>query len=167
MLFRSCGRNFSPDSDPESGEKFLPHVIEPSLGVDRTFLVVMLEAYAEEQAATADEGETDLRVVMRFPKALAPYKVAVLPLSKKEELSVPARALADRLRKRWMTDYDETQSIGKRYRRQDEIGTPYCITFDFETLSDQAVTVRDRDTMKQERVKTEALEAYLAEQLGL
>ncbi|HJV33133.1 MAG TPA: glycine--tRNA ligase [Patescibacteria group bacterium] len=153
-------------TDPATNEKYLPHVIEPSLGVDRTVLVVMLEAYHEEQAPTSEEGENDLRVVMRFPKALAPYKVAVLPLSKKEELSVPAGELAASLRKRWMTDYDETQSIGKRYRRQDEIGTPYCVTYDFDTLNDQAVTVRDRDTMKQERVKISELEAYLASNLG-
>lgn len=153
-------------TDPESNEKYLPHVIEPSLGVDRTLLVVMLEAYHEEQARTAEEGETDLRVVMRFPKALAPFKVAILPLSKKDELSVPARALAAKLRQKWAVDYDETQSIGKRYRRQDEIGTPYCVTYDFDTLNDQAVTVRDRDTMQQERVKIEELEATLAAKLG-
>ncbi|MEK7546473.1 MAG: glycine--tRNA ligase [Patescibacteria group bacterium] len=153
-------------TDPVTNEKYLPHVIEPSLGVDRTVLVVMLEAYHEEQAPTSEEGENDLRVVMRFPKALAPYKIAVLPLSKKEELAVPAAELAASLRKRWATDYDETQSIGKRYRRQDEIGTPYCITYDFDSLQDQAVTVRDRDTMKQERVKLSELEAYLATNLG-
>jgi len=153
-------------TDPQSGEKYLPHVIEPSLGVDRTLLVVMLEAYHEEQAPTSEEGESDLRVVMRFPKALAPYKIAVLPLSKKPELSGPASELAARLRERWATDYDETQSIGKRYRRQDEIGTPYCVTFDFESLEDMSVTVRDRDTMKQERVKIAELEAYLAAGFG-
>jgi glycyl-tRNA synthetase len=151
--------------DPETNEKYLPHVIEPSLGVDRTVLVVMLEAYHEEEAPTAEAGESAIRVVMKFPKALAPYKVAVLPLSKKEELSVPARQLADSLRQKWAVDYDETQSIGKRYRRQDEIGTPYCVTFDFDTLNDQAVTVRDRDSMKQERVKLSELEAYLDTQL--
>lgn len=153
-------------TDPETNEKYLPHVIEPSLGVDRTLLVVMLEAYHEEQARTAEEGETDLRVVMRFPKALAPFKVAMLPLSKKEELSVPARALAAKLRQKWAVDYDETQSIGKRYRRQDEIGTPYCITYDFDSLNDQSVTVRDRDTMQQERVKIDELEGYIASKLG-
>jgi glycyl-tRNA synthetase len=152
--------------DPATGEKVVPHVVEPTFGIDRTVLLVMLEAYAEEQAPTTEEGETDLRVVMRFPKALAPYKTAVLPLSKKDELSVPARELAARLRKRWATDYDETQSIGKRYRRQDEIGTPYCVTFDFDSLEDRAVTVRDRDSMKQERVKLEELEAHLASNLG-
>ncbi len=153
-------------TDPATGQKYVPHVVEPTFGIDRTVLLVMLEAYAEEQAATSEEGETDLRVVMRFPKALAPFKVAVLPLSKKEELSVPARELAAKLRQHWATDYDETQSIGKRYRRQDEVGTPYCITYDFETLNDQAVTVRDRDSMKQERVKISELEAHLTQQLG-
>jgi len=93
-------------------------------------------------------------------------KVAVLPLSKKDELSTPARELAERLAKKWRVDYDETQSIGKRYRRQDEIGTPYCVTVDFDTLNDQAVTVRDRDTMLQERVKIAELEVYLAAKLG-
>ncbi len=152
--------------DPVTNQKYIPHVVEPTFGIDRTVLLVMLEAYAEEQARTAEEGETDLRVVMRFPKALAPFKIAMLPLSKKDELSVPARALASKLRKRWATDYDETQSIGKRYRRQDEIGTPYCVTYDFDTLNDQAVTVRDRDTMQQERVKLDELEGYLAAKLG-
>ncbi len=152
--------------DPVTNQKYIPHVVEPTFGIDRTVLLGMLEAYAEEQARTAEEGETDLRVVMRFPKALAPFKIAMLPLSKKDELSVPARALASKLRKRWATDYDETQSIGKRYRRQDEIGTPYCVTYDFDTLNDQAVTVRDRDTMQQERVKLDELEGYLAAKLG-
>ncbi|TAK03866.1 glycine--tRNA ligase [Patescibacteria group bacterium] len=151
-------------TDPVTNEKYVPHVIEPSFGLDRTVLAVMLSAYHEEEAPTG-EGETDKRVVLRFPKALAPIKVAVLPLSKKEELTAPARELALRLAKSWRTEYDETQSIGKRYRRADEIGTPYCITYDFDTLSDQAVTVRDRDSMKQERVKLEELEGYLNNQL--
>jgi glycyl-tRNA synthetase len=152
-------------TDPETGEKFLPHVIEPSLGVDRTFLVVLLEAYREEDAPTAEDGKTEKRIVMRLPKRLAPIKIAVLPLSKKDELSSVARALADRLRTRWVTEYDETQSIGKRYRRQDEIGTPYCITVDFDSLNDHSVTVRDRDTMAQERIAMDAVEAYLADHL--
>ncbi len=148
-------------TDPDTNEKFLPHVIEPTFGIERMFLVALLEAYHEETAPTAVEGESEARIVLKLPKALAPYKVAVLPLSKKEELSVPARALAAELRKHWMIDYDETQSIGKRYRRQDEIGTPYCITVDFDTLNDQKVTVRDRDTMVQERVAIAELAAYL------
>jgi len=152
-------------TDPVSNDKFIPHVIEPTFGVDRSLLAVLCEHYHEEEAPTAKEGETDVRVVLKLPKELAPYKVAVLPLSKKEELSIPAEKLARDLRKFWSVDYDETQSIGKRYRRQDEIGTPYCVTYDFDSLSDQAVTVRDRDTMKQERVKIEELEQYLREKL--
>lgn len=137
-----------------------PHVIEPTWGVDRSFLVTILSAYHEEQAKTAKEGELDTRVVLKLPVHLAPYKIAVLPLSKKEELSVPAKKIASDLRKYWITEYDETQSIGKRYRRQDEIGTPYCVTFDFDSLKDKAVTVRDRDTMKQERIKISELAPY-------
>ena len=153
-------------TDPVTNQKYVPHVVEPTFGIDRTLLIVMLEAYHEQEAPTAEEGESATRVVMRFPKELAPYKAAVLPLSKKPELSGPARELAARLRMKWAVDYDETQSIGKRYRRQDEIGTPFCVTFDFESLDDKAVTVRDRDTMKQERVKIDDLETYLATQLG-
>ena len=160
-------------AETETGEKFLPHVIEPTFGLDRTVLVALLEAYREESAPTArskdsgqaEEGEADARVVMRFPKWMAPYKVAVLPLSKKEELAKIAVPLHAELRKTMMADYDETQSIGRRYRRQDEIGTPYCVTVDFETPADGAVTVRDRDTMAQERVKIADLSAWLAEHL--
>ena len=148
-------------TDPVSGEKYVPHVVEPTFGVDRTFLAVLHAAYAEEEV----EGE--VRTVLRFPKHLAPIKVAVLPLSKKDELASVAEPLAEQLAKRWRTEYDETQSIGKRYRRQDEIGTPFCVTVDFETLEDKAVTVRDRDTMKQERVPLAELENYLAKQLGM
>lgn len=152
-------------TDPKTGEKFVPHVVEPTFGIDRTLLVTMLEAYAEEQAPTAEAGETDLRVVLRFPKALAPYKVAVLPLSKKPELSEKACAIAQALQQHWAVEYDETQSIGKRYRRQDEIGTPYCVTVDFESLTDHAVTVRDRDTMRQDRIAMGQLVEYLRRQL--
>ncbi|MBU0645942.1 glycine--tRNA ligase [Patescibacteria group bacterium] len=148
-------------TDPQTGEKYLPHVIEPSLGVDRTFLAMLVSAYTVEEARTAD-GETEPRVVMKFPKALAPIKVAILPLSKKDELTSVAKPLAERLAKKWSVDYDETQSIGKRYRRQDEIGTPYCVTVDFDSLNDQAVTVRDRDSMEQERVNLAELEEYLS-----
>ncbi len=152
-------------TDPKTNEKYVPHTIEPTFGIDRTVLITLLEAYHEEQAPTAEEGETDARVVLKLPKALAPYKVAILPLSKKDELSAVAQPLAERLRQKWATDYDETQSIGKRYRRQDEIGTPYCVTVDFDTLNDQAVTVRDRDSMKQERVAIAELEDYLSGKL--
>lgn len=144
-------------TDPTTGEKYVPHIVEASVGVARTVLAVLTEAYHEEEV----EGET--RVVLRLPKQLAPMKIAVLPLSKKEELQGPAKELASALRRHWMVDYDETQSIGKRYRRQDEIGTPYCVTVDFETLTDKAVTVRDRDTMAQERVAIAELENYFKE----
>ncbi len=142
-------------TDPATNEKFIPHVIEPTFGVDRTVLAVLLSAYAEEEV----EGET--RVVLRLPKHLAPVKVAVLPLSKKDELAKVARPLAEELAKHFRVDYDETQSIGKRYRRQDEIGTPFCVTVDFDSLEDKAATVRDRDTMKQERIAMAELEGYL------
>ncbi len=138
--------------DAETKEKFLPHVIEPTWGVDRSVLVAILEAYHQEEAPTAEEGESATRVVMKFPAWLAPVKVAVLPLSKKEELSKVAKAIFEKLSKQFVCEYDETQSIGKRYRRQDEIGTPFVVTVDFESLKDKKVTLRDRDTMKQERI---------------
>ncbi len=152
-------------TDPKTNEKYVPHVIEPAFGVDRSVLVTLLSAYTEEQAPTSEEGESATRVVLKLPKVLAPFKIALLPLSKKDELVTIAQALADRLRQTWATDYDETQSIGKRYRRQDEIGTPYCVTVDFETLNDHAVTIRDRDTMEQVRVKIDELENWFAEKL--
>lgn len=146
-------------TDPLTHEKYVPHVIEPTFGVDRTFLAVLASAYHEEEV----EGES--RAVLRLPRHLAPIKVAVLPLSKKDELSSVALPLAEKLAKLFRTEYDETQSIGKRYRRQDEIGTPFCVTVDFETLEDQAVTVRERDSMKQERVPLAELESYLSQKL--
>ncbi len=151
-------------SDPVTNEKYVPHVIEPAFGADRTLLALLLSAYHEEDAPTG-EGETETRVVLRLPKHLAPVKVAVLPLSKKEELSGPARLLAEALAKQVRVEYDETQSIGKRYRRQDEIGTPYCVTVDFESLEDKAVTIRDRDTMKQERVAITDVKDWLVSKL--
>ncbi len=153
-------------TDPETNEKYIPHVIEPTFGIDRMLLVALLEAYHEEEAPTAKEGETEARVVMKFPKHLAPVQVAVLPLSKKEELSSAAKQAAADLRHDFMVDYDETQSIGKRYRRQDEIGTPYCVTFDFDSLEDKKVTVRDRDTMQQERVAIAELVGYLKDKFN-
>lgn len=152
-------------TDSESGKKFIPHVIEPTWGVDRTVLVTMLEAYNEEEAPTAEKGESETRVVMKFPKWLAPIKVAVLPLSKKENLSTKAKEIYKDLVEDFVCEYDETQSIGKRYRRQDEIGTPYCVTVDFESLEDEAVTVRDRDTMKQDRIKVKELKDHLRNRL--
>lgn len=143
----------------ETGDKYFPHVIEPTFGLTRLALMVMLSAYDE------DEVRGEKRVVMRFLPSIAPYQVAVLPLSQKDELITVARPLAERLSKEFSCEYDETQSIGRRYRRQDEIGTPYCVTVDFETLQDQAVTVRDRDTMKQDRVAVSEVEHYLRDKL--
>ncbi len=153
--------------DPESGEKFLPHVIEPTFGVDRTFLAVLLSAYTEIEGgrSTTTESIKESEVVLKLDRKIAPVKIAVLPLSKKEEVANPARELANKLRKYWYVQYDETGSIGKRYRRQDEIGTPYCVTYDFDSLEDQKVTVRDRDTMLQERVALVDLEKYFKERL--
>ncbi len=152
--------------DQESGERFIPYVIEPAAGVDRGALVFLLDAYAEDEAPDA-KGKLEKRTVLRLDRRLAPVKVAVLPLSRNADLSPKARDLAAALRKRWNTDFDDASAIGRRYRRQDEIGTPYCVTVDFDTLEDQAVTVRDRDTMDQERVGIANVEAYLAERLGL
>jgi len=153
--------------DEETKEKVVPYVIEPSAGVDRAVLAFLLNAYEEIEGgrSTTTDSNKEVETVLRLHPALAPYKAAVLPLSKKPELSVPARELAAALRGRWMVDYDEVASIGRRYRRQDEIGTPYCITFDFDSLEDNKVTVRDRDTMAQDRVSIAELEAYLAAKL--
>ncbi len=144
--------------DPQTNEKYIPYVIEPSLGVERLFLAIMTEAYDEEVI-----DEKDTRVVLRFHPALAPIKAAVLPLSKK--LGEGAEKVYDMLSKNFMTEYDDAGSIGKRYRRQDEIGTPFCITFDFDSLEDNCVTVRDRDTMVQERVAIDKLVEYINEKI--
>jgi len=152
-------------TDPETGEKYIPHCIEPTFGIDRTIFAVICGAYNEEEAPTA-EGKTETRVVLKFPKRLAPVKVAILPLSKKDELVKKSHEIWGEVRKHWRSEYDETQSIGRRYRRQDEIGTPYCVTVDFDTLKDNAVTVRDRDSMKQERVKIDELVKYLKGKFG-
>jgi glycyl-tRNA synthetase len=151
--------------EQESGERFIPFVIEPAAGVDRGALVFLLDAYAEDEAPDA-KGKLEKRTVLRLDRRLAPVKAAVLPLSRNADLSPKARDLAAALRKRWNTEFDDASAIGRRYRRQDEIGTPYCITVDFDTLTDQAVTVRDRDTMEQERVGLDSVEAYLTERLG-
>jgi len=150
--------------DPESGERYVPYVIEPAAGVDRSMLVFLLDAYAEDEAPDA-KGVLEKRAVMRLDPRLAPVKVAVLPLSRNADLSPKARDIAAALRKRWNTDFDDASAIGRRYRRQDEIGTPYCVTVDFETLDDKAVTVRDRDSMRQDRVSITALEEFLSERL--
>lgn len=152
--------------DEKTGEEFIPYVVEPTFGLDRIMLAVLVDAYSESEARSGkEEAVHETEVTLRLSKELAPIKVAVLPLSKKEELSGLAANIFRDLQKNWMCQYDETQSIGKRYRRQDEIGTPYCVTVDFESLEDNAVTVRDRDTMKQERIKVEELAEYLKEKL--
>jgi glycyl-tRNA synthetase len=145
--------------DQPTGERYRPYVIEPAAGATRTAMAFLMAAYDEEEV----RGET--RVVLRLHHRIAPYKVALLPLSKKEELVGPARDLLHQLQPLWMVEYDDTQSIGRRYRRQDELGTPYCVTFDFDSLEDHAVTVRDRDSMEQDRIAIDDLIPYLAERL--
>jgi glycyl-tRNA synthetase len=150
--------------DQESGHRFIPYVIEPAAGVDRGMLVFLMDAYAEDEAPDA-KGKLEKRTVLRLDPRLAPVKVAVLPLSRNADLSPKARDVAALLRKRWNTEFDDASAIGRRYRRQDEIGTPFCVTVDFDSLEDQAVTVRDRDTMTQDRVGIDALADYLGGRL--
>jgi len=148
--------------DEKTDKRYIPHVIEPTFGVDRTILAVLSEAYAEEKL---DKGET--RTVLKFHPNMAPYKAAVFPLLRnKPELVKKAREIYDNLRKEFAVTFDERGNIGKRYRSQDEIGTPYCVTIDFDSLENDDVTVRDRDTMKQERIKIKELDTYLKEQYG-
>ena len=152
--------------------EYIPYVIEPSLGVERSVLAVLCDAYDEEVVGQDKKGNDDVRVVLHFHPALAPFKAAILPLSKKEVLTGPAQELYAGLSKEFMVDYDETGSIGKRYRREDEIGTPFCITFDFETVGDEntpadhCVTVRERDTMQQVRMPISEVKAYLREKIA-
>ncbi|MGH2794727.1 MAG: glycine--tRNA ligase [Actinomycetota bacterium] len=150
--------------DQETNERYVPYVIEPAAGADRATLAFLIDAYAEEEAPAAS-GKTEKRTVLRLHKDLAPIKVAVLPLSRNEKLVPTAREVAGPLREHWMIDYDDAGSIGRRYRRQDEIGTPYCVTVDFDSLEDHAVTIRDRDTMKQDRIPIAELTDYLRERL--
>ena len=147
--------------DEETKEHIVPYVIEPAAGATRTALTFLIDAYAEEP----DKDET--RIVLRLHPAIAPIKIAVLPLSKKEPLVNLSKEVAKKLRRKWVVQYDESQSIGKRYRRQDEIGTPYCITVDFQSLEDNAVTIRDRDTMEQIRVPIAELSSMMDEKLSL
>ena len=149
--------------DQETGEHYIPYVVEPSLGADRVTLAFLVEAYDEEVVGQDKKGNDDVRVVMHFHPALAAYKCAVLPLQK--NLSEKAKEIYKKLSSEFMCAYDEAGSIGKRYRRQDEIGTPFCITYDFDSENDGCVTVRDRDSMEQERVKIDELEAYIAEKI--
>jgi len=147
--------------DPQTNEKFIPHIVETSAGVGRTFLAVLCEAYREEEV----EGE--IRVVLKLAPKLAPIKIAVFPLLKnKPELVAKARAVFDALKADWRCEFDDNGNIGKRYRRQDEIGTPYCVTIDFDTLENGEVTVRDRDTMQQERIKIAELETFFRAKVG-
>jgi glycyl-tRNA synthetase len=150
--------------DQEKDERYHPYVIEPAAGVDRAVLAFLLEAYREEEAPTA-KGGTEKRTYLALHRELAPIKVAVLPLSRNEQLAPDARGVFDLVKSRWMCDYDDAGSIGRRYRRQDEVGTPFCVTIDFDTLQDRQVTVRERDSMAQERLPIENLAAYLGERL--
>ena len=154
--------------DEANKEKYIPYVIETAVGCDRLFLAFMCDAYREEVTVQTDEqGKTseDIRVVLGLHPDLAPYKACILPLSKKEELVGPAMKIRNQLAEEFDVAYDETASIGKRYRRQDEIGTPFCITVDFETANDQAVTVRHRDRMTQDRVAISQLNEYITKNL--
>lgn len=150
--------------DQASGERYTPYVIEPSFGLTRSMMAFLVDAYVEDEAPNT-KGGVDKRTVLRLDPRLAPVKAAVLPLSKKEDLRPAAQNLDAELRKRWNIDYDDAGAIGRRYRRQDEIGTPFCITVDFDTLEDQAVTVRSRDEMTQERVGLDRVQQYLADHL--
>lgn len=150
--------------DQEKEERFHPYVIEPAAGVDRAALAFLVDAYREEEAPSA-KGGTEKRVVMKLHKDLAPIKVAVLPLSRNEKLVPKAREVFDLLKSEWMCDYDDAGSIGRRYRRQDEVGTPFCVTVDFDSLEDDAVTVRDRDSMEQDRLPIEKLRDHLDQRL--
>jgi glycyl-tRNA synthetase len=150
--------------DQDRGERWTPYVIEPAAGLTRATLAFLLDAYVEDQAPNA-KGVPEKRTVLRFDPRLAPVKVAVLPLSRNADLSPKARDLAAQLRRSWNVEFDDAGAIGRRYRRQDEIGTPYCVTVDFDTLDDDAVTVRERDSMKQERIGTDAVEGWLAQRL--
>ena len=150
--------------DQANNERYTPYVIEPAAGVNRSMMAFLVDAYTEDEAPNA-KGGVDKRTVLRLDPRLSPVKAAVLPLSRNEQLSPAARNLAQELRGYWNVDFDDAQAIGKRYRRQDEIGTPFCITVDFDTLDDQAVTIRERDTMQQERVALTQVREYLAARL--
>ncbi|KTF04837.1 Glycine--tRNA ligase [Trueperella bernardiae] len=151
--------------DQQSGERYTPYVIEPSAGLTRSLMAFLVEAYAEDEAPNT-KGGVDKRVVLKLDPRLAPVKVAVLPLSRKEELTSVAKDLAADLRKYWNVEYDDAGAVGRRYRRQDEIGTPYCVTIDFDSLDDKAVTIRDRDTMEQVRIPMDEVKSFLSEKLA-
>ncbi|MDO5492403.1 MAG: glycine--tRNA ligase [Nesterenkonia sp.] len=150
--------------DQGTGERYTPYVIEPSFGLTRAMMAFLIDAYSEDEAPNT-KGGVDVRTVLKLHPKLAPVKAAVLPLSKKPELAEPAQRLAAELRREWNVDYDDAGAIGRRYRRQDEVGTPFCLTVDFDTLEDQAVTVRHRDEMTQERISLDQVTSYLAQHL--
>ena len=150
--------------DQTTGERYTPYVIEPAAGLSRSLMTFLVDAYAEDEAPNT-KGGVDKRVVLRLDPRLAPVKAAVLPLSRNADLSPKARDLAAQLRQNWNIDFDDAGAIGKRYRRHDEIGTPYCVTVDFDTLEDQAVTIRERDSMAQERIALDQVEGWLAQRL--
>jgi glycyl-tRNA synthetase len=152
--------------DPEKNESYIPYVIETSIGVDRMFLQVVAASYYEEDL-TKEDGVPDSRVVLRLPPVLAPVKLAVLPLVRKDTLPEISRRIVDELKFDFNCQYDEKDSIGKRYRRQDAIGTPYCITIDYQTVEDETVTIRYRDTMLQDRVPVSQLRAIIADKVSL
>ncbi|MGZ6880638.1 MAG: glycine--tRNA ligase, partial [Mycobacteriaceae bacterium] len=147
-----------------SGTRYTPYVIEPAAGVGRAMMAFLLDAYTEDEAPNA-KGGVDKRVVLKLDRRLAPVKAAVLPLSRNADLTPKAKELAARLREHWNVEFDDAGAIGRRYRRQDEIGTPFCLTVDFDTLDDHAITVRERDSMAQERVALDQVESYLATRL--
>jgi glycyl-tRNA synthetase len=150
--------------DQASDTRYVPYVIEPAAGLTRSLMAFLVDAYSEDEAPNA-KGGVDKRTVLRLDPRLAPVKAAVLPLSRNEDLSPKARDLAAELRESWNVEFDDAGAIGRRYRRQDEIGTPFCVTVDFDTLDDQAVTIRERDAMSQERVSLDAVSDYLAVRL--
>lgn len=150
--------------DPAEEKRWTPFVIEPAAGLTRSLMAFLVDAYHEDQAPNT-KGGMDTRTVLRLDARLAPVKAAVLPLSRNEELNPIADKLAADLRKNWNVDYDDSGAIGRRYRRQDEIGTPFCITVDFDTLTDQAVTIRHRDSMQQERVALDQVKSFISERL--
>ena len=150
--------------DQQANERWTPYVIEPAAGLTRSLMAFMVDAFTEEEVPNA-KGGTDTRTVLKIDKRLAPVKAAVLPLSRNADLSPKARDLAATLREHWNVDFDDAQAIGRRYRRQDEIGTPFCITVDFDTLEDDAATIRDRDSMEQERVAIDQVPGYLGQRL--
>ena len=152
------------DYDQAADERYVPYVIEPAAGLSRSLMTFLVDAYAEDEAPNT-KGGVDKRTVLRLDRRLAPVKVAVLPLSRNADLSPKAKALSAELREHWTVDFDDSGAIGRRYRRQDEIGTPYCVTIDFETLEDDAVTVRERNSMQQERISLGGIRSYFAERL--